>query len=319
MSRSKSTFSFVLFGLVLGIVLILFVYFKRTESFNSNKIDIVWSKGYPLFYGTGTKEYIFSGTEEPVTNNDIVEQKGNKYIWVKMGSFNVTENLKTFVDNMYLFDYPFILITTDGDSTIPLDVKQNVLNELLNNKNLITWYTQNISYNEYNKIKAIPIGLDLHTSKEPPSKQLNDIYMIRDKSPKEKKMKIFCDIHLNKNPKFNNPRQQVENLKYSTIDYLSSKIPRNDLWKEYTKYAFVISTHGNGIDCHRTYEILLLGSIVITKTSSLDHLYVGLPVVIVNDWSELNNSSNLKLWYDKYIQLTNNIQDKLKIDNFIKN
>ena len=41
------------------------------------------------------------------------------------------------------------------------------------------------------------------------------------------------------------------------------------------------------MDCHRTWEALLLGSIPIVKTSTLDPLFEDLPVLIVNDWSEL--------------------------------
>ena len=46
---------------------------------------------------------------------------------------------------------------------------------------------------------------------------------------------------------------------------------------------------GNGLDCHRTWEIILLGSIVITETSSLDNMYIqnNLPVIILNNYDEL--------------------------------
>jgi hypothetical protein len=53
------------------------------------------------------------------------------------------------------------------------------------------------------------------------------------------------------------------------------------------KYKFVLSPPGNGIDCHRTYEAIALGCIPIVKSSPLDPLYEGLPVIIVQDWSEV--------------------------------
>ena len=293
--------------------------FYETEN-NDVIVDIVWSKGYPLFFNLKNKDYIFSGTEKLISKNDIVTQKGNRYIWIKMGTKKINKkNINKFIENINTFDYPFILITTDGDSSIPLDLDQKYLQIVLNNKNLITWYTQNISDNQYDKLKPIPIGLDLYTIKNSPQEQLDEIYKIRDNSPPEKKLKIFCDVHLSKNKNFGNPREQVEKLKYDTIEYLPNRIPREQLWKEYTNYAFVISTHGNGLDCHRTWEILLLGSIVITKTSSIDSLFQNLPVVIVKDWEELNDSTNLKKWYDTYIPLTKDIENKLKIRNFITN
>ena len=49
----------------------------------------------------------------------------------------------------------------------------------------------------------------------------------------------------------------------------------------------------------RTWEDLLLGCIVIVKTSVLDRLYDNLPVVILQDWKEINEP-NLKLWHAKF-------------------
>ncbi|NBO25041.1 MAG: hypothetical protein EBU93_07420 [Chlamydiae bacterium] len=82
------------------------------------------------------------------------------------------------------------------------------------------------------------------------------------------------------------------------IDY-SPQMDRSDLWKTKGQYAFSISPHGNGLDCHRTWEDLILGCIVIVKTSPLDFLYEGLPVVIVKDWSEITEQ-NLEYWMTLY-------------------
>lgn len=82
------------------------------------------------------------------------------------------------------------------------------------------------------------------------------------------------------------------------IDHGSWK-KRSELWKIKGQYAFSISPHGNGLDCHRTWEDLTLGCIVIVKTSSLDSLYEGLPVVIVQDWSEVT-LENMKKWQQLY-------------------
>ena len=55
-------------------------------------------------------------------------------------------------------------------------------------------------------------------------------------------------------------------------------------------YAFVISPHGGGYDCHRTWEALILGCIPIVKTSKIDILYKDLPVLIVNNWIDINET-----------------------------
>jgi hypothetical protein len=49
----------------------------------------------------------------------------------------------------------------------------------------------------------------------------------------------------------------------------------------------VISPRGNGLDTHRLWEALYLGSLPIVKTSSLDLLYQNLPVLIVQEWEQV--------------------------------
>jgi hypothetical protein len=41
------------------------------------------------------------------------------------------------------------------------------------------------------------------------------------------------------------------------------------------------------MDCHRTWEMLYFGMIPIVKTSTLDLLFTGLPVVILQTWEDL--------------------------------
>ena len=53
---------------------------------------------------------------------------------------------------------------------------------------------------------------------------------------------------------------------------------------------FVLSPHGSGLDCYRTYEALYLGSYPVVQTSSLDEMFSDLPVLIVNSWSDVTEN-----------------------------
>lgn len=66
------------------------------------------------------------------------------------------------------------------------------------------------------------------------------------------------------------------------------------------QHKFVLSPVGNGVDSHRTWEALLAGSIPIVESSVRDSMYEGLPVLIVQSWSELS----LPLLESAYINLT---------------
>ena len=54
-----------------------------------------------------------------------------------------------------------------------------------------------------------------------------------------------------------------------------------------TEYTFVLSPFGVGQDCHRTWEALCLGCIPILKAPNFKKMFENLPVLIVNEWSDI--------------------------------
>lgn len=53
-------------------------------------------------------------------------------------------------------------------------------------------------------------------------------------------------------------------------------------------YKFIASPDGAGVDCHRTWEALFLNRIPIIKNKyPLKRLYDNMPVLFVNEWSDL--------------------------------
>lgn len=71
------------------------------------------------------------------------------------------------------------------------------------------------------------------------------------------------------------------------FSYVAARKAPYDYLTEVIRSKFVASPRGHGLDCHRTWEALLMGSYPIVKTSPLDSIYKDLPVVIVNDWAEV--------------------------------
>lgn len=98
--------------------------------------------------------------------------------------------------------------------------------------------------------------------------------------------------------------------------FSDSRLNQYDLFEERAEFVFLLSPLGNGFDCHRTWEGILFGHIIIVQSSPLDRLYLehNLPVVIVQDWNEIN-SSMLNVWYNKYKELTyfENYQTRYKM------
>jgi hypothetical protein len=61
-----------------------------------------------------------------------------------------------------------------------------------------------------------------------------------------------------------------------------------EYYKEISKFKFVLSPPGAGIDCHRTWEVLYLGCIPIVESSTINELYEDLPVLVVAKWDDIS-------------------------------
>jgi hypothetical protein len=240
-------------------------------------------------------------------------------IYVKMGNF------KEFINIIDRIPFNFILITGDGDETFPKDVlPYELFINIINNNKIIKWYSTNCDENIHPKLSVVPIGLNYHCSalwnNVPIVNQEYLLETIRIQSLPfyERINKCYSNFHFSFHNNFGNPRKDaIDQISSSLIYYEPNKISTEDTWVNQSKYTFVISPHGNGLDCHRTWEALILGCIVIVKKSVLDPLYDDLPVLIVNEWSDITedllqktlhlfktrtfdyNKLTLQYWYNK--------------------
>jgi hypothetical protein len=210
--------------------------------------------------------------------------------------------IRNFISN-YLpnIKFPFVLVSGDSDTTVPEDIR-NEANYLLNHPLLICWYSQNCT-EPSEKLKQLPIGLDFHTlgniSKlkfilqkkhswgpyQSLSQQEQDIFNLLSLNL-PRISKCYGNFQFLMNTRYSKDRiEAYSKIPQSLVFYEPIKTQRINCWKNMIKYKYVLSPHGNGLDCHRTWESLALGCIPIMKSSSLDPMFEGLPVLIVSDWS----------------------------------
>ena len=276
---------------------------------------------------------------EEVSNENVIKkyimEKVNNIIWIRNTSSNVKRDtdLDIFAKLLHLLPDSVILITCDGDRSVPSSYKPNTVEKILSHPKILKWYSQNYDYSiQHSKLSYYPIGLDMHTVKWLPNSVSNEetrqqkikMYLdIREEYKNKKKMSIFCDAHLTNS---HTGRKEVRSLldKNKLIDFLGTKISYTEIAKRYASYQFVLSPRGRGMDCHRTWEVILLGSIVIVESSPLDAMFKenNLPVVIVQNFSVLNEwtLTDLEKLKEKYLPLTNfeNIEEKFDPEYWIK-
>ena len=196
--------------------------------------------------------------------------------------------------------HKIILVTGDGDETCPTDVLTNEeLLSLIESDMIIHWFSQNCVELTHSKLSQIPIGLNYHTmarnnhawgEKISSLNQENMLENIKNKSKPfhERIIKAYSNFHFSMSTKFGYDRiDAVEKINKNLVYYEENIIERKHTWEKQSDYAFVISPHGNGLDCYRTWEALCLGCCPIVKSSALDPLYEDLPVLIIKDWALL--------------------------------
>jgi hypothetical protein len=229
---------------------------------------------------------------------------------------------------------PFVLVILDGDESFPSQGGVAVENYIHHPK-IIHIFAQNCDYlGDSDKITPLPIGVDFHSiaykggrwkeNGSPKQQEETLKKILQNLQPTHiRKVGAFVDFQLNDTThdqysrylEWGEDRASIflRILPSGVIEY-SSPMPRADLWKTKGQYAFSISPYGNGLDCHRTWEDLVLGCIVIVKTSPLDPLYDGLPVVIVDDWSEITRE-NMEKWLIQYGDAFTNPSYREKLTN----
>jgi hypothetical protein len=228
----------------------------------------------------------------------------NEYIWGDKFKNLLLNNKKIYysnIDDVKLknLDAEFI-VTHNGDN--PVD--DSVISFF---KNLKIWFGQNILTKDA-RVFPLPIGLENdYINGQPQRKQI-----LYEKSNLNKQATKLVYL----NCSIGTYRQDRQ----SAYDYFCNKNwctvkPHGSLdYYGYTddilNHHFSICPRGNGLDCHRNWEVLYLNRYPIMKRYyGLEKLYSDLPVIFVDNWSDvteeflINSLNKIKLQNFNYEKL----------------
>tara|TARA_B100001093_G_scaffold267666_1_gene256007 strand:- start:2036 stop:3760 length:1725 start_codon:yes stop_codon:yes gene_type:complete len=218
---------------------------------------------------------------------------------------------------MKLCKEKFILIIIETDVV-------KMKKEWLEDDRLIHCYTWNKPY-EHHKMSCIPIGLNFNGQyksmleflqlKNKNEKNENENENENEKNvknkneknkKKEKKLLCFnCSLYTSEErvklkgiieTRFSKFCDQLQPIPFKKMYYIPSfiegkiRIRETDkrCYEEWGNYKYILSPQGAGLDCHRTWEAIMIGIIPIVKSSSIDEIYNELPVLVIKDWNELS-------------------------------
>jgi len=253
-----------------------------------------------LISSRGLLKSCHSHNREPISSSpdidaDLLERHAHgRSIYV------CTDALINFATNFLPeIELPFVLVSGDGDTAVSAELLNHpVITALLDNELLVSWFAQNLSAT-HPKIQHLPIGLDYHTMWERPGAwgisamsaiaQENTLLNTLASAPSfsDRYMNAYCNWR--PVPGWGDREECYAQIDRSICLFESGSVSRASTWQRQAEFLYVISPEGIGMDCHRTWEAILLGCVPIVKRNAVTPLYANLPVIVVDDWNEVNS------------------------------
>ncbi len=197
---------------------------------------------------------------------------------VKYGDtvFVVTNYLDLFFDVYHKqIKESYVLVTDNSDSPVPAK-----FSNFLEDEKILAWFCINPDETKHEKLNYIPLGIKNHGyGGEEPN--------FMDKMLGYKGLSKNYLLYINFNLNHQDRHDAIHFFKDKAWATKTSRKSPHEFFKDIAQSKFVLSPRGCGLDCWRTWEILLLGSIPIVKHSPLDKLFEEFPVLIVNNWDEI--------------------------------
>ena len=150
------------------------------------------------------------------------------------------------------------------------------------------WYTIN---KQSDKVFGLPLGITNNTQES----SLHPIYGNVDSmihvmnEPKQDKNLVYMNFNISTYPQ---ERQQVFNL-FQDKEWVTKGMIENTMegrtrfLQEIRNHTFVLCPRGNGVDTHRLWETLYMGSIPIVKKDIALKDFEDLPICFIDSWTEI--------------------------------
>ena len=210
-----------------------------------------------------------------------------------------TDSVPRFINQLLpSINKSFVLVVGNSDKAFGYSsFSQSLLQILLENKYLNSIFAQNIDIT-HAKVLPLPIGIDYHNVWEKPAKNslgyritplLHErilMKMLREsESSENRKNLLYCNWHFRIDR--GDRKDCLSKINQNLCFFEQAPVNRFQNYKNQTEYRYVLSPSGLGIDCYRTWEAIVLGCIPVVKKSQLFSHFEHLPLIIVDDWSDV--------------------------------
>jgi hypothetical protein len=264
-----------------------------------------------LYHGETSENFVIRWAFQNHCHH-VFDLRTDRYVWptnskggvkfdpedVQPGDIIFVRQIELFFQKVHPFiKHPYIGVT-HGEHLD--EMKEEYLHHLDDDK-VIAWFGIHACKATHPKFTPIPLGVIQEPDNYKKRKGLHSFFKkVRQESVKEYLVYMnFADL--------NKPVRKYVRSLFAKKSYCKrgARQPFFDYLKEMATCKFALSPEGLAIDCYRTWEAMLVGSIPIVIQSQLDPLFEGLPILIVDHWDDITQ----EFLEEKYQEITSKSYD----------
>jgi len=207
---------------------------------------------------------------------------------------------KDLFEEIKNIDSEFIVVTHNGDVNIDFPPPDNVKR----------WFTQNVNI-IHERIESIPIGLE--NNRWFPETKKKEKMLAKMQEPHRSIYELTGNLLCMNFNVATNPNKRTEPyrlLKDKTWVTVRMGCVFDKYLDDIYNHKFVLCPEGNGMDTHRTWETLYMGSIPVEKRNLNNRFYSDLPICFVDDWNQVTE----KFLEDEYVRIKALIWNHSKLE-----
>lgn len=229
---------------------------------------------HPYISGDGFRsmaDHVYDETDQSLQGSEV---NLGDIVFVK------TDKLGSFFNQIHPhIKHPYILVSHNADHAAPGEFES-----YLEDEKILKWFGQNPTIMHHPKFVPVPIGVANRYVGDHGNINNFNGFILGLKSVKA------CLLGYNFEPGSNRTERGPVHDMFFNKSYVKNLLgwPHRQYLTRMSEAQFILSPRGNGLDCHRTWEAMIVGAIPVMKSSMLDELLEGLPVLIVNDWAEID-------------------------------
>ena len=218
-------------------------------------------------------------------------------------SKTTTKYLRAYREMLPQIKNPHAVITHNGDLSTPdSDAWHSTegaqwsaeFSDLLESPALLAWFASNCNWKgngpKPKKLHCIPIGVENRYNQGGSKPEVYFDWMHSRHSSEPSKM-LLAAFRTSANKLLRNEAILSLNASWITKVRHSIEEPgplsRDNYVRVLQDHHFVACPPGHGFDTHRVWEVLVAGSIPVVVSTPMDSMYEGLPILIVEDWTQV--------------------------------